>query len=75
MSLLRLSAIFGMQGGGIAVFHIEDNGDVAPRYRIPVRDVLGLADTLSVALDPVHKEVIVIEMRNNILTFSFPELF
>lgn len=67
--------IFGMQNGGIAIWHIEDSGDVAPRYRIPVKETLGLRDTLGVALDPVHKEVFVVESRNNILTYSFPELF
>ncbi len=64
-----------MQDGGISVWHIEDSGDAAPRYRIPVREITGLTGTLGVALDPVHKEVFVVDSRNNILTFSFPELF
>ncbi|MEE8550115.1 MAG: hypothetical protein V3T08_02545, partial [Gemmatimonadota bacterium] len=37
--------IFGMQGGGIAIWHIEDSGDAAPRYRIPVREITGLGGT------------------------------
>jgi len=57
------------------VWHIEDSGDVAPRYRIPVRELLGLKMTQGIALDPVHKEVFIVDARNNLLTFSFPELF
>ncbi len=67
--------IFAMQGGGIAVWHIDDSGDVAPRYRIPVQELLGLKMTQGIELDPVHKEVFVVDARNNLLTFSFPELF
>lgn len=68
--------IFAMQqGGSVAVWHIEDSGDVAPRYRIPVGELLGMTMVQGIALDPVHKEIFVVDARNNILTYSFPELF
>jgi DNA-binding beta-propeller fold protein YncE len=67
--------IFAMQRGGVAVWHIEDSGDVAPRYRIPVQELLGLRMVQGIALDPAHKEVFIVDARNNLLTFSFPELF
>lgn len=68
--------IFAMQqGGSVAVWHIEDSGDVAPRYRIPVGELLGMTLVQGIALDPAHKEVFIVDARNNILTYSFPELF
>lgn len=67
--------IYAMQRNGVVVWHIEDSGDVAPRYRIPVAENLGLNLVQGIALDPVHKEIFIIDARNNLLTYSFPELF
>jgi len=67
--------IAGVLGGGIGAWSIHDSGDAAPRWKIPVRQISGVAPS-GVALDPVHKEVIVASGgRNVLLTFSWPEIF
>lgn len=67
--------ILAMQNGGISIWNVQDNGDVAPRFRIPVGEIIGLGGTLGVALNPPDKEVIVANSRNRVLTFYFPEIF
>jgi hypothetical protein len=59
----------------VGVWNLDDNGDVPPKYRI-----FGPATTLKkpfgVALNPLHKELIVSDMcLNGVVTFHFPELF
>jgi hypothetical protein len=59
----------------VGVWNLDDNGDVPPKYRI-----FGTGTTLKkpfgVALNPLHKELIVSDMRlNGVVTFHFPELF
>jgi hypothetical protein len=64
-----------MQNGGISIWNVQDHGDVAPRFRIPVDEIIGLGGTIGVALNPPDKEVIVANSRNRVLTFFFPEIF
>ena len=76
--------IAGGQGGVIGAWSIEDNGDVPPRWRIPVQQLTGYVAS-GIALDPVHKEMILScagqrvrppsGIANTILTFSWPEIF
>ena len=67
--------IAGSAGGAIAAWSIHDSGDAAPRWKIPVRQLTGVAPS-GIALDPVHKEIIVASgARNVLLTFSWPEIF
>jgi len=65
----------GAEGGSIGVWSIEDSGDAPPRWKIPVQQLAGIAPS-GVAIDPVHKEVIVASGgRNRLVTFYFPEMF
>jgi DNA-binding beta-propeller fold protein YncE len=59
----------------MAVWSVEDDGDVPPRWRIGgPKGVFQMPR--GVVLDPKHKEVIVSDKRlNAVLTFSMPELF
>jgi hypothetical protein len=76
--------VAGGQGGFIGVWSIEDNGDVPPRWRIPVQDLTGYVAS-GIALDPAHKEVLLScagqrarprsGIANAVLTFSWPEIF
>src|SRR5216117_1322655 len=62
-------------GGGIGAWSIHDSGDAPPRWKIPVLQITGVAPS-GVALDPVHKELIIASgARNVLLTFSWPEIF
>lgn len=59
----------------VGVWHIGDNGDVPPRWKIG-----GPKSTLKkprgVAVNAKHKELMIADMRlNSVLTYYFPELF
>jgi hypothetical protein len=59
----------------IGVWSIYDDGDVPPRWRIGGTDTL-LKNPRGVVVNAQRKEVIVADMRlNQVLTYSFPELF
>jgi DNA-binding beta-propeller fold protein YncE len=59
----------------VGVWNITDNGDVAPKYRI-YGNATTMKKPFGVALNPVHKEIYVSDMRlNGVVTFSMPELF
>ena len=63
-------------GRAIDVWNVADDGDAAPRWRIPLQQMTGRGGSTGVALDAVHKEVIVANgPMNTITTFYFPELF
>jgi len=65
----------GATGNSIGVWSVFDNGDVAPRWRIPVRQMTGL-NVNGIALDPTHQELMVPTGNGNtIMTFYFPEIF
>jgi hypothetical protein len=76
--------IAGGQGGFIGAWSVEDNGDVAPRWKIPVQQLTGYVAS-GIALDPVHKEMVLSAagqrvrppsgIANTIITFSWPEIF
>lgn len=61
--------------GFIGVWHVNDSGDVAPRWKLT-----GPKSTLikprGVALNPKNKEIVVSDMAQNaVMTFYFPEVF
>jgi hypothetical protein len=57
-----------------AVWHVDDNGDVAPRWKIPVQH-LGRQNA-GIAIIPKYKEIMIASCQaNKVVTFSFPELF
>ena len=61
---------------GWAVWNITDEGDVAPRWRIPVQQITGGSQNSGIAVIPLHKEIMVASARlNRVFTFSFPEMF
>lgn len=76
--------VAGGQGGFVGVWSIEDNGDVPPRWKIPVRELTGYVAS-GIALDQAHKEIMLScagqrtrpksGIANAVLTFSWPEIF
>ena len=70
----------------IGVWSIDDNGDIAPKWKIPVQQLTGYGP-YSLALDPVHKEIMMASAGGNgrvrptrgvmstVITFSWPEIF
>ena len=69
--------MIALLGGGFGVWKVTDDGDVAPRRRTPVQQIVGGApQNTGIALDPVHKEVFVANgPLNRVFTFYFPEMF
>ena len=76
--------IGGGTDGSICAWSITDNGDIPPRWRIPVQKLTGYVAS-GIALDPVHKELILSAagqrvrppsgIMNTVITFSWPEIF
>jgi hypothetical protein len=68
----------------ICAWDVNANGDVAPRWKVPVQQLTGYVAS-GIALDPVHKEVILSAagqrvrptsgIMNTVITFSWPEIF
>jgi hypothetical protein len=73
-------------GDGICAWSVNDNGDVAPRWKIPMKQITGYRVS-GVALVPAHKEIIFSAggwgkgdfppsgIMNAVVTFSWPEIF
>jgi len=60
----------------LGVWSYDDNGDAAPRFKIPVSPKTTLKKPFGVVLNPKNKEVVISDMRmNGVLTFSVPEIF
>lgn len=76
--------IGGCTGGAVCAWSVTDNGDVAPRWKIPVQQLTGYVAS-GIALDPIHKEMILSAagqrvrppngIMNTVITFSWPEIF
>jgi len=76
--------IGGGSEGSICAWSINDNGDVPPRWRIPVQKLTGYVAS-GIALDPAHQEIILSAagqrvrppggIMNTVITFSWPEIF
>jgi hypothetical protein len=76
--------VSAMQGGSIGVWSVNDNGDVPPRWKIPVNQLTGYTAS-GIDLDPAHKEMLLScagqrsrprdGIANAVLTFSWPEIF
>ncbi len=64
-------------GDDWAVWSVNDEGDVAPRWKIPVRELVGGGQQNSgIAVISKHKEIMIASARmNKVVTFYFPELF
>jgi hypothetical protein len=60
----------------LGVWTYDDNGDVPPKWMIPIGPKTTLKKPFGVVLNPKNKEVIISDMRmNGVLTFSVPEIF
>jgi len=60
----------------LGVWTYDDNGDVPPKWKIPIGPKTTLKKPFGVVLNPKNKEVIISDMRvNGVLTFSVPEIF
>jgi len=80
-------ALHGSVTESVCAWSVTDNGDVPPRWKIPVQQNTGGYQPSGIVLDPVHKEIILSTpgedqrvpppdgTMNNILTFSWPEIF
>jgi hypothetical protein len=69
----------------LCAWSINDSGNAPPKWKIPVEELTKYQPS-GIALDPVHKEVIISasgqkvqvgrpEIMNAALTFSWPEIF
>jgi hypothetical protein len=60
-----------------AVWSVMDDGDVAPRWKIPVRELTGGGrQNAGIAIIPKFKEIMVASSQmNKVVTFYFPEMF
>jgi len=60
-----------------AVWSVMDDGDVAPRWKIPVRELTGGGrQNAGIAIIPKFKEIMIASSQmNKVVTFYFPELF
>ena len=64
------------QDAFVGVWTYDDNGDIAPKWKIPVGSKTMIGKPFGVVLNPKNKEVIVSDMRmNSVMTFSVPEIF
>jgi len=60
----------------LGVWTYDDNGDIPPKWKIPIGPKTTLKKPFGVVLNPKNKEVIISDMRlNSVLTFSVPEIF
>jgi len=76
--------IGGGSDGSICAWSVNDSGDAAPRWKIPVQKLTGYVAS-GIALDPVHKELILSAagqrvrppsgIMNTVITFSWAEIF
>ena len=65
----------GSTGNSIGVWSVFDDGDVPPRWKIPVWQMTGL-NVNGIALNTKHRELMVPTGNGNtIMTFYFPEVF
>lgn len=73
--------------GSVCAWSVEENGDVAPRWQIPVKDLTGQLP-VGFALNPMHKEIMISStgrssdlhrppsgIMQTVMTFSWPEIF
>jgi hypothetical protein len=72
--------------GFVGAWSINDNGDVAPHWKIPVQQLTGYVP-YSIVLDPVHKEMMMAAagrsnkirpsngIMNTVITFAWPEIY
>jgi len=66
----------GCDRGSVCAWNVNESGDVAPHWKVPVQQIAGVGLGGQMTLDTIHKELIVPNGgRNVIMTFSWPEVF
>jgi hypothetical protein len=66
----------GCDRGSVCAWNLNESGNVAPRWKIPVQKLAGVGLAGELTIDPIHKEVIVPNgARNVVMTFAWPEVF
>jgi hypothetical protein len=66
----------GCERGSVCAWNVNEPGNVAPHWKVPVQQIAGVGLGGQLTLDTIHKELIVPNgARNVIFTFSWPEVF
>jgi hypothetical protein len=66
----------GCERGSVCAWNLNESGNIAPHWKIPVQKLAGVGLAGELTLDPIHKELIVPNgARNVVMTFSWPEVF
>ena len=79
--------IGGCTGGAVCAWSVTDDGDAAPRWKIPVQQLTGYTPS-GLALDAAHQEIFMSAagqrnrpaepstgIMNTVITFAWPEIF
>jgi hypothetical protein len=84
--LIAAGGDFAGGTGFVGAWSVNDNGDAAPRWKIPVQQLTGYVP-YSIVVDPIHKEMMMAAagrsnkirplngIMNTVITFSWPEIF
>jgi hypothetical protein len=84
--LIAAGGDFARGTGFVGAWSINDNGDAAPHWKIPVQQLTGYVP-YSIVLDPAHKEMLMAaagrsnkirpanDIMNTVVTFSWPEIY
>jgi hypothetical protein len=68
--------VAGCERTSVCAYNVNESGNVAPHWRVPVAKIAGVGLGGQLTLDPIHKELIVPNGgRNIVMTFSWPEIF
>jgi hypothetical protein len=66
----------GCERGSACAWNINEPGNTAPHWKIPIARIAGVGLAGELTIDPIHKELIVPNgARNVVMTFSWPEVF
>jgi len=68
--------VAGCDRASVCAYNVNESGDVAPHWKIPIQQITGVGLGGQLTLDPIHKELIAPNGgRNVVMTFSWPEVF
>jgi hypothetical protein len=68
--------VSGCAKASVCAYSVNDRGNMAPHWRIPVQDLVGVGLGGQLTIDSIHKELIVPNgARNIVMTFAWPEVF
>ena len=68
--------VVACERGSVCAFSVNDSGNTAPHWKVPIQQIAGVGLAGQLTLDPIHKELIAPNgARNVVMTFSWPEVF